>query len=100
MNMKKIYFTVLMLGGALVLSQCSSSDSKPSVDSTLNTQVVNDFANLVANPEYNDLKAKTSLLYDQTQALAASKTDKNLAACRKTRREARTIWETSASQII
>jgi len=68
--MKKIYSIVFVLGSALVSFQCSSSDSKPSVDQTLTTQVVNDFATLVANPEYNDLKAKTALLYDQTQALA------------------------------
>lgn len=97
--MKKVYSAVLMLGSALMFSQCSSSDSKPSVDSTLNTQVINDFATLVANPEYNDLKAKTSLLYDQTQALAASKTDANLEACRQTWRDARAIWENSEAQL-
>ena len=97
--MKKIYSTVLVLGSALVFPQCSSNDSKPSVDQTLNTQVVNDFATLVAYPQYNDLKAKTALLYDQTQALAISKTDVNLEACRQTWRDARAIWENSEAQL-
>lgn len=97
--MKKLYPTALVFGSMLLFSQCSSSDSTPAIDQTLNTQVINDFANLVASPEYDDLKSKTALLYEQTQALAISKTDTDLEACRTTWREARAIWENSEAQL-
>jgi putative iron-regulated protein len=92
--MKKIIITICSIA-AIALGSCSKSTPVSAIinDGTLETKVINDFANVLANPNYQDIQTKAATLNAATSALIASTTDANLAATRTAWKTTRAAWE-------
>ena len=81
---------------ALTLTAVSCGKDKPSTntDGTVTEQqVLTDFANVVVNPDYQDIQAKAAILNTSIQTLNTSTTDANLAAAQKAWKDTRAAWE-------
>ncbi|MEO5977499.1 MAG: imelysin family protein [Chryseolinea sp.] len=95
--MKATYIKFLLTSVAvLVFTACDDNNEGGSaVNTTLNSDIINDFSNNLPVVVYGELFTKTSLLYDQVGALNDGATDAELAAARTTWKEARKAWEHS-----
>lgn len=96
--MKKFFLMFFLLTSVAIISSCSDdSDSASQVDQELNTAVLEDFSEHVAQGGYNDLKTKAETLYNNILALEDGLTDEHLEACRTSWRAAREAWEQTES---
>lgn len=93
--MKKVLITiVLLIWISLILSSCKSNDDIVSPDNTaMEEQVLTDFANVLANPNYQDIQAKAQLLNTTVQTLNTSTTDANLKISQTAWVNVRQAWE-------
>ncbi|WP_183560181.1 imelysin family protein [Mucilaginibacter sp. SP1R1] len=89
--------TILALSciAVLGLSSCSkSNNSTPTnTDGTAEAQVITDFVNVVANPNYIDIQTNASKLNDAVKTLVATPTQANLLATRQAWKDTRAAWE-------
>ncbi|GAA4311059.1 imelysin family protein [Compostibacter hankyongensis] len=80
-----------------IFSSCSKSDDPKPGDNTdfakLETQVLEDFVNKVALPQYAMFKDRSTTLNNAVKTLIASPTEANLAAARQAWKDTRTTWE-------
>jgi len=76
---------------------CSDNDDAPSVDTSLNGQILTSFSTNVAQATYNDLKAKASTLNDDIQSFVTAQDETKLAKLRTDWKAARQAWEQSES---
>jgi len=91
--MKKI---LLLSSCAIVLlfTDCRRKSTNPPVDTTVNElDVLTDFANVLVNPNYQDIQAKAALLNAAAQTLASSPTPANLVLAQNAWRAVRVPWE-------
>jgi uncharacterized iron-regulated protein len=88
--MKKIF--ILLLPLFLFLNACKKNnhDDNPSVSET---EVLTDFANVLANPNYQDIQLKAFELNLAAQTLNTSVTSANLIAAQNAWRAVRIPWE-------
>lgn len=91
--MKKITF--ILLGAALSLQACHKASSSTSTEdyTTLESEVLNDFVQKIALPQYNNLQLKAASFNTAVVQLNASPTDANLQAARQGWRDVRQGWE-------
>lgn len=85
---------------ALVTFSACKKDPEPEVTPTpvtedLNRDIINAFADNVAQDIYNSLAAKTATLYNNVLLLSTETTDENLNTCKQNWRDARIVWENS-----
>jgi putative iron-regulated protein len=90
--MNKNIITTIILGISFVLSSCKN-DVVPPENNTSEEQVLNDFANKLANPNYADIQAKANFLNVAVQTLDTSTTDANLSAAQTAWYNVRQAWE-------
>lgn len=96
--MRKFFLIFSLSVSMAVISSCSDdSDSASQVNEVLNTSVLEDFSEHVAQGGYNDLKTKAETLYNDILALDDDRTDENLEACQASWRAAREAWEQTES---
>ncbi len=95
MTMKNIISGTLVIALLFAAGCKKDGDAIPTVDTTLNSEIISDFSLNIANAKYVALAAKTTLLQQQVATLAANPTDINLAICRQTWKDARQVWEQS-----
>lgn len=96
--MRKFFLIFSLSICMAVISSCSDdSDSASQVDKDLNTAVLEDFSEHVAQGGYNDLKTKAATLYTDILELEDNPTDQNLEACQASWRAAREAWEQTES---
>ncbi|MDR3681898.1 MAG: imelysin family protein [Flavipsychrobacter sp.] len=88
--MKKI---ILISVIGIFACSCKKSSSNPSTAVT-ETQVLTDFVQKLALPEYANLQVKATALNNAVLVLNASPTSANLAAAQQAWRDTRTAWET------
>lgn len=90
---------MIALSAALfAFTACDDNEGTSRIDTTLNSEIFNDFASNIAQATYADLAGKTSTLYDQVLALETDgATNAELEACRATWKSARQSWEQSES---
>ncbi len=78
----------------LTLSSCKRNVKQPPVDNSVSEQsVLTDFANIVVNPNYQDIQAKANLLYAAVQNLHTTTNDANLIIAQNAWRAVRVPWE-------
>ena len=78
----------------LIINSCKQDDPEPTPDdATLEVQILTDFANVVANPNYIDVESKAVTLNNAVETLNNSTTDANLDAARTAWRNVRQPWE-------
>jgi uncharacterized iron-regulated protein len=94
--MKKIPCILLLLA-VFAFNGCKKDDddNTPVSDPVTSQQVLNDFAYVVAIPNYDELRIKTSALNDAVIALHGSLNDANLDAAQIAWRAVRIPWENS-----
>src|SRR5580765_7045734 len=93
--MKKI-FLILSCFALLASNGCKKNDTTPPVDIPVTElDVLTDFANVVVNPNYQDLQAKANALNLASQTLSTSTNDANLAIAQDAWRAVRVPWELS-----
>lgn len=98
--MKTTYVKFLFASAAMLgFGGCSDDNENGSlVDETLNSDVIVNFSEIIAQPAYGDLASKTSTLYDQVIALETdAATDAELTAACATWKAARQTWEQTES---
>ena len=94
----KTYFIIFFAAGTmLLLSNCNETENSSPIDESLNTQVLSDFSEKVAQASYHDLKTQSGQLYADIQALDQNRTEPNLTACRTAWKNARKAWEQTES---
>jgi len=76
-----------------LLSACRKTDVSTSTSVTEN-EVLSDFVNKIALPEYANLQVKATALNDAIITLNTNTTDANLTAARQAWRDTRAAWET------
>jgi putative iron-regulated protein len=89
-------FSLLLLAViAISFIACNDDDEPEPTPSTpvTATAVLNDFAHVLAIPNYTDLQAKASVLNQASITLQASTTDQNLQTARDAWRATRQAWE-------
>jgi len=91
--MKKI--VILLMGTALSLQACHKPGNNTSTEdySVLEAEVLNDFVQKIALPQYNDLQLKATAFNTAIVQLNANPTDANLTAARQGWRDVRQGWE-------
>ena len=84
--MKKIAITIFITFLCFFINSCKNNDvvASPDNDAT-EEQVLNDFADFVANPNYQDIQEKAGQLNTAVESLNSDQTDQNL-------NNARTAW--------
>lgn len=87
---KQIILTLLVLFFAT--TSCKKKDPIPVVTVT-SSQLLSDFANKLANPNYQDVQDKASSLLTTVQLLNTTTTDINLNGARTAWRDLRAAWE-------
>lgn len=87
--------TIILLGTALSLQACHKASNSTSTEdyTTLESEVLNDFVQKIALPQYSNLQAKSTAFNTAIVALNANPTDANLATARQGWRDARQGWE-------
>ncbi len=78
--MKKVLYSIICIGAvATLIAGCSKSNVATSTTSatTLEGQVLTDFANQLVNPDYQDIQAKASIMNDAVNAFVTTPTDAN-----------------------
>jgi len=100
--MKKLYLlpaSALFVLGAALWTSCSDddSDSANQVDADLNTTILENFSDKVAQASYNDLQTKAATIYTNIQTFSTTRNDANLKAIQTSWRAARQSWEQTES---
>lgn len=90
--MKKIILFSSLLA-VTVISACKKDKDDETPIGTSAQQVLTDFANVLANPNYSDIATKAGVLNAAVQTFIADSTDANLAIARNRWREVRQPWE-------
>jgi predicted lipoprotein len=92
--MKRIVPAIILISG-MALTACHKSDSSGTVVDfkTLEQQVINDFTNKTALPQYNNLVSAATALNNSITTLNTSTTDANLQAAQVAWKNIRTVWE-------
>src|ERR1700748_1297946 len=81
---------------ALAIGSCkkeNNNNGNPNTDATLEQNVLTDFANVVVNPDYQEIQAKALIMNNAIIAFNASSTDANLQAIRDAWKNTRGAWE-------
>jgi len=93
--MKKLFYSALFIGAVAVgFVGCSKAPANNNTDQvTLEGQVLTDFSNNLANPNYQDIQAKASIMNDAVAAFVSSSTEQNLAATKLAWKNTRAAWE-------
>ena len=91
--MKKILIpavvTILLLADA-----CKKADEQNKTDmKSLEKEVLVQFVDVVARPQYTDLAAKADILYSSIQTLQSSATEAHLTTARNAWKDLRAVWE-------
>jgi putative iron-regulated protein len=90
--MKKIFIATVAL--ASVIAACKKDNTTPTDDfTTLKSQGITDFVNVVAVPGYAELKTKAAALNTAVVALDANTNDANLTAAKDAWKDLRSTWE-------
>ena len=91
---------MLILSAALVLATAlgckkdtASANGSATAQATLEQNVLNDFANVLVNPNYQDIQAKALVMNNAVITFNANPTDANLAAIRTAWKNTRAAWE-------
>jgi len=94
--MKRTLFSALILGG-VTLAACNKSSDSGNVESfsSIESDVINDFVNKTAMPQYDSLVSKGKTLAVATAALNSHATDANLQAAQTAWKNMRIVWEQS-----
>lgn len=78
----------------LLFGGCTRNHNTPPVDTTVKElDVLTDFANVLANPNYQEIQVKASALNMAAQALSATPTQANLLLAQNAWRAVRVPWE-------
>ena len=94
--MKKYYLLSLLF--LLLIAGCKKKDDSSTTTATTTiteADVLNDFATVLVNPNYLDLREKSNLLNIAAQTLSTSTTPANLTAAQNAWRAVRVPWELS-----
>lgn len=98
MKKNQIFFLLVSL---FALSGCKKNNDINSPNPTVTSQqVLADFANFVANPNYIDIAGNAALLNASVQALYQNTTDYNLNASQNAWRQTRKPWEQSEAFLL
>jgi putative iron-regulated protein len=91
--MKKIFLSVAVM--AAIIAGCKKDETTTSTEdfTTLKSQGITDFVNLVAVPGYAELKTKAAALNDAVIALNTATTDANLNTAKNAWKDLRSTWE-------
>lgn len=89
--MKRLVFICAVSASILGAGCHKSNDNKTTT--VTETQVLNDFVNKIALPNYANLQAKATALNTAIVALNANPTNDNLSAARQAWRDVRASWE-------
>lgn len=83
------------MGTALLLQACHKASNSTSTEdyTTLEGEVLNDFVQKIALPQYNDLQLKATAFNTAIVQLNTNPTDANLATARQAWRDTRQGWE-------
>ncbi len=84
---------ILALATIATIAGCKKKDNDDENTLVSNQQVLIDFANIMANPNYADIVSKASALNSAVQTFDANTTDGNLAAAQQAWRNVRQPWE-------
>lgn len=85
---------VSFLMAALAIAGCKKDNNNNTTnDNTLEQNVLNDFANVLVNPDYQDIQAKAQIMNNAVIAFNANSTDDNLATVRTAWKNTRAAWE-------
>lgn len=91
MNINK---TLLLILVCSVIVSCKKDNSEDApASSVTSTQVLNDFADVLAYPNYQDITNKAASLKAAVQTLTTSQTDQHLTDARNSWKETRGAWE-------
>jgi len=93
--MKKIFIAsigVLLIAAAGCKKDTPSNNNNTS-QAALEQNVLNDFANVLVNPDYQDIQAKAQVMNNAVIAFNASSTEANLDAVRVAWKNTRAAWE-------
>ena len=93
--MKRVLYFSFAIIIAVVSSCKKPNDTNATVQPTnvTETQVLQDFANVLVNPNYQQIQANANILNTSVQTLIATPTDANLQAAQLAWRNTRTSWE-------
>ena len=92
----KNLFLISSCFALLLVSGCKKNDTTPPVDTPVSElDVLTDFANVLVNPNYQDLQAKAGALNLAAQTLSTSPTAANLVIAQDAWRAVRVPWELS-----
>lgn len=94
--MKKVSLILLaaIATSTLLFSCHKNNDNGNNISNVTETQVITDFVQKIALPQYQNLQEKATALNNAVQALNANTTDANLHAAQQAWRDTRTGWET------
>jgi predicted lipoprotein len=95
-KVRKKLFLIPFALVAIAFSSCKKNDTIPPVNTPVTElDVLTDFANVVVNPNYQELQSKAEALNLAAQTLSTSTTDVNLMAAQDAWRAVRVPWELS-----
>jgi putative iron-regulated protein len=89
----KYTFLSFLLVCLLAWDGCKKDDDGIDTPIVTSEEVLKDFANVIANPNYTDINNRAAALNEAVQALNGVTTDENLAAARDAWRDTRASWE-------
>lgn len=89
--MKKSF--LILAAASVSMFACKKSDNNNSTTAVTSKEVVTDFVNKIALPQYATLQAKATALNTAVNTLNASTTDANLQAARTAWQDVRSSWE-------
>lgn len=85
---------ISFLVAVLAVAGCKKDNANSTTnDNTLEQNVLNDFANVLVNPNYQDIQAKALIMNNAVIAFNTNSTDNNLAAVRTAWKNTRAAWE-------
>jgi len=90
--MKKLILLAI-ISASIILQGCTKSSTSTTTTVT-ESQVLTDFVNKIAIPEYQNLQVKATALNNAVVALNAQPNATNLATAQQAWRDTRTSWET------
>ena len=80
----------------LFIAGCTKNPTAPApTTGDLESEVLTDFANVVVNPNYEDLQTKATILSQSILTLDSNTTDANLVSAQTSWRATRVAWETA-----
>ena len=91
--MKNKFITICCIA-ALAIAGCKKDSTNDRTDdTTLEQNVLTDFAGVLVNPNYQDIQAKALIMNNAIITFNANSTDDNLAAVRVAWKNTRAAWE-------